>query len=471
MGRIRKERGIEMKKQDRNITIAVIVAMVMIFFSAIFFIDDKELKKDVVEKVTDTVTDIATREMSKEEIESLPSTEIIEQTEEQENAVSNEQEGEETEGFQLQGEIAYEGAKAETWNVELGDYVGLTYYSQLDSRWASKMYSSVGNSNQTIGSSACGPTCASMVVTATKGAITPDTMCDLFVQHGYRSANNGTYFSAFRAVADEFDIGYEETYYLDKAVELLRNNHYVIVSCGNGLFTTGGHFIVLVGIDGDTLKIYDPYLYSGKFSTSTRRGKVTVDGNTVYCSIDNFRNYANYSKFFAFAHDGNVQVNNTRPVTTQAYTRYVNAKIGLNIRNKPNGYIVGGLSNGTAVTVYETDGNWSRIGTNKWVSSNYLTSYMAVASNPVKTISGVKYTTGKYKVNASVLNVRTGPSTKYKIKGYKQLTSNARYQNKRLGNQYTNGLKRGVVTTVIKVRNGFGLTPSGWIALNYCTKM
>lgn len=460
-----------MKKQDRNITIAVIVAMVMIFFSAIFFIDDKELKKDVVEKVTDTVTDIATREMSKEEIESLPSTEIIEQTEEQENAVSNEQEGEETEGFQLQGEIAYEGAKAETWNVELGDYVGLTYYSQLDSRWASKMYSSVGNSNQTIGSSACGPTCASMVVTATKGAITPDTMCDLFVQHGYRSANNGTYFSAFRAVADEFDIGYEETYYLDKAVELLRNNHYVIVSCGNGLFTTGGHFIVLVGIDGDTLKIYDPYLYSGKFSTSTRRGKVTVDGNTVYCSIDNFRNYANYSKFFAFAHDGNVQVNNTRPVTTQAYTRYVNAKIGLNIRNKPNGYIVGGLSNGTAVTVYETDGNWSRIGTNKWVSSNYLTSYMAVASNPVKTISGVKYTTGRYKVNASILNVRTGPSTKYKIKGYKQLTSNARYQNKRLGNQYTNGLKRGVVTTVTKVQNGFGLIPSGWISLNYCTKL
>ena len=237
------------------------------------------------------------------------------------------------------------------------------------------------------------------------------------------------------------------------------------------MFTTGGHFIVLVGIDGDTLKIYDPYLYSGKFSTSTRRGKVTVDGNTVYCSIDNFRNYANYSKFFAFAHDGNVQVNNTRPVTTQAYTRYVNAKKGLNVRNKPNGYIVGGLSNGTAVTVYETDGNWSRIGTNKWVSSNYLTTYMAVASNSVKTISGVKYTTGKYKVNASVLNVRTGPSTKYKIKGYKQLTSNARYQNKRLGNQYTNGLKRGVVTTVIKVRNGFGLIPSGWISLNYCTKL
>ena len=461
-------------EQKRKIILIISAVIVGILGGLGFYkANENSSTNEIVNGVVNEVkNNISTYDMTEQEVKDLPSTEIIEQTEEQENAVSNEQEGEETEGFQLQGEIAYEGAKAETWNVELGDYVGLTYYSQLDSsRWASKMYSSIGNPNQTIGSSGCGPTCASMVVTATKGAITPDTMCDLFVQHGYRSANNGTYFSAFRAVADEFDIGYEETYYLDKAVELLRNNHYVIVSCGNGLFTTGGHFIVLVGIDGDTLKIYDPYLYSGKFSTSTRRGKVTVDGNTVYCSIDNFRNYANYSKFFAFAHDGNVQVNNTRPVTTQAYTRYVNAKKGLNIRNKPNGYIVGGLSNGTAVTVYETDGNWSRIGTNKWVSSNYLTSYMPSTQNTVKTISGVKYTTGKYKVNASVLNVRTGAGTKYRIKGYKQLTANARYQNKRLGNQYTNGLKRGVVTTVTKVQNRFGLTPSGWIALNYCTKM
>lgn len=460
-------------EQKRKIILIISTVIVGILGGLGFYkANENSSTNEIVNGVVNEVkNNISTYDMTEQEVKDLPTTEIIEQTEEQEKAVSNEQEGEETEGFQLQGDIAYEGAKAETWNVELGDYIGLTYYSQLDSRWASKMYSSIGNPNQTIGSSACGPTCASMVVTATKGAITPDTMCDLFVQHGYRSANNGTYFSAFRAVADEFDIEYEETYYLDKAVELLRNNHYVIVSCGNGLFTTGGHFIVLVGIDGDTLKIYDPYLYSGKFSTSTRRGKVTVDGNTVYCSIDNFRNYANYSKFFAFAHDGNVQVNNTRPVTTQAYTRYVNAKIGLNIRNNVNGSIIGSYKYGTAVLVYETRDGWSRVGTNRWVSSNYLTSYMPSTQNTVKTISGVKYTTGKYKVNASVLNVRTGAGTKYKIKGYKQLTANARYQNKRLGNQYTNGLKRGVVTTVTKVRNGFGLTPSGWIALNYCIKI
>ena len=232
-----------------------------------------------------------------------------------------------------------------------------------------------------------------------------------------------------------------------------------------------GHFIVIVGIEGDTLKIYDPYLYSGKFETSTRRGKVTVSGNTVYCSIENFRNYANYQKFFAYSHDGNVTVNNTQPVTTATYTRYVNAKIGLNVRNKANGTRIGGLANGTKVIVAETSGAWSRITSpvNGWVSSNYLSSYSQVGNAVVS--NNTRYRAGTYKVNASVLNVRYGAGTKYKAKTYKQLSANARSQNSRLGNYYTNGYKRGVVCTVTKVSGNWGYTASGWICLDYCTKL
>ena len=97
----------------------------------------------------------------------------------------------------------------------------------------------------------------------------------------------------------------------------------------------------------------------GKFETSTRRGKVIVSGNTVYCSVDNFINYANAKGFFAFAHEGNVTVNNAQSITTATYTRYVKANGGLNVRNAPNGYRISGLTNGTKVTVYETNGNWS----------------------------------------------------------------------------------------------------------------
>ena len=459
-----------MKNKILTMATAILTAVAILVGVYAGYKETGKIDKDKVNEAVDTIVDaINTYEMTDEQVEALPTTEVIEQTEEQENAV---EQTIENESFELQGEIAYEGAKAENWDVELGDYKGLTYYSQLDSRWANKPYTSCNNGSQTIGSSGCAPTCASMIVTATKGAITPDTMCNLFVKYGYRSSNNGTYLSAFRAVADEFDIAYEETYNLDRAVELLRNNHYVAASCANGLFTTGGHLILIVGIDGDTLKIYDPYLYSGKFETSTRRGKVTVSGNTVYCSIDNFRRYANYTRFFAYAHDENVPTNNTKPVVTNTYTRFVKANGGLNVRYSPNGKKVGAIANGTQVTIYSTNGNWSEIGTNRWICSNYLTSYMSNNKKSTTTKSR-SYTTGKYKVTSN-LNVRTGAGTKYARKNYKQLSANARQQNRKLGGEYS-GYRKGVVCIVTKVvySNGYywGKVNSGYICLNYCKKI
>lgn len=249
-----------MKKRNSKILLILSIIVAILAICGICYeLSDKE---EITQPVTEE-SKIQTYEMSEEDIQELPSTEIVEQTEEQEQEVSAEQEVED-EGFELQGEIAYEGDRANTWNVELGDYIGLTYYNQTDSRWRYHMYSSVGDSSQTIGTSGCGPTSAAMIVTATRGAITPDQMGDLFVQYGYRSSNNGTYWSAFRAVADEFNIGYTETSDIQRALQLLQNNNYVVVSVGNGLFTTGGHFIVLTELNGDTITVYDPYLYSRK---------------------------------------------------------------------------------------------------------------------------------------------------------------------------------------------------------------
>ena len=408
------------------------------------------------EKTTEVIAEentVQIYEMSEEEIEELPTTEIVEQTEKQEQEVSAEQEVE-SEEFELQGEIAYNGT-TEYPNISLGNYVGLTYYNQTDSRWRYHQYSSIGDSSQTIGTSGCGPTSASMVVTAIKGTITPPEMGDLFVQYGYRSANNGTYWSAFRWVADVFDIGYQECSSLDTAVDLVRNNNYVIVSVGNGLFTTGGHFIVIVGIEGDTLKIYDPYLYSGKFDTSTRRGKVTVSGNTVYCSISNFRNYANYKGFFAYKHDGNVQ-ENTGNVTTSTYTRYVNTNsLNLNVRNAPNGSVIGSLKKGTQVTVAETNGSWSRITnpTSGWVSSSYLSTSYVSSSNTVgltrktkacylysnSNLTGTRYT---YKANTTVTILSNVSSSvdrvRVNVTGRTAYISTSNYTTS-TGSNYSNG--------------------------------
>ena len=454
------------QNKQRNITLIIISILIGLLGEFGFYETNKdksneEIVNNAIEEVKDYVENASTTE--------IPS---LNETDEQ----SVEVQETESEGFEEQGQVAYEGSE-KTPNVNIGEYAGLTYYSQIDSRWSNKMYSSIGDRSQTIGTSGCGPTSAAMVVSSIKGNITPDSMASLYTQYGYRSANQGTYWSAFRWTADVFNIGYSECYRLDDAVAKLRNNHYIIASCNQGLFTYGGHFIVLTGVEGNYIKVYDPYLYNGKFDVSSRRGKAEVRGNTVYVSIDNFRAYANYQKFFCFKNDRtdvkenttNVVISNTTSsVSNVNYKVRITANSGLNIRaGASTSYKrIGGYSKNQIVTILAESNGFGKTDRG-WIYLAYTRRYTTVAKNT--TVQ--KYATGRYKVNASVLNVRTGPGTNYKIKNYKQLTSNARNQNSRLGNYYTNGLKRGVVTTVTKIQNGFGLTPSGWIALNYCTKM
>ena len=361
------------EKQYRNITLIIVSILVGLLGGFGFYNANKN-------KSNDEIIDSAVNEVL-DYIDNKSSTEIPSLTETDEQSLEVQET--ESEGFEEQGIIAYNGSE-KTPNIQLGEYAGLTYYSQIDSRWKNLMYSSIGNTSQTIGTSGCGPTSTAMVVSSIKGNITPDQMANLYTQYGYRSANQGTYWSAFKWTADVFDIGYSECYKLDDAVAKLKDNHYIIASCNQGLFTYGGHFIVLTGIEGNYIKVYDPYLYNGKFDVASRRGKATVSGNTVYVSIDNFRNYANYQKFFCFKNDRTeIKENTTTTVVTDNTTSNVNtvnyqvritANSGLNIRaGASTSYArVGGYVKGSIVTILaesngfgKTDKGWISLA-NMW---------------------------------------------------------------------------------------------------------
>lgn len=313
------------------------------------------------------------------------STEIPILTEEDEQTVEVQET--EAEGFEEQGIIAYNGAE-KTPNVQLGDYSGLTYYSQIDNRWKNKMYSSVGNTAQTIGTSGCGPAATAMVVSSIKGNITPDQMADLYMKYGYRSANQGTYWSAFKWTADVFDIGYSEYYKLDDAIAKLKDNHYIIASCNQGLFTYGGHFVVMVGLEGNYIKIFDSYLYNGKYDTASRRGKAIVKGNTTYVSIQDFRQYANYKKFFCFKNERtNVNENNNTSDNANSGTSKVNYQVkitansGLNIRaGASTSYPrFGGYAKGTIVTILAESNGFGKTDRG-WISLNYTSTNIGNSS-------------------------------------------------------------------------------------------
>lgn len=267
-----------------------------------------------------------------EQQQELSSNQIIESSEDEEAAVIDEG-ALENDGTAEHGEYAWNGdAKAGEGLSLLGACQGLTYYNQADSRWANKLYTSTGDKSQTMASSACGPTAAAMVVSSSKGAILPTTMASLFVDNGYRTANNGTAWACWPFVADYF--GFDEYYTTtsdSKMLSYLKTDknkdgvadYFVVASVGSGLWTTGGHYIVLVGDDDGVITVYDPYLYSGKYNTASRRAAgVIVDGNAALVTEANFKKYSNVVQYWVFSNDNDekTQGNTNKPAAVKYKT-------------------------------------------------------------------------------------------------------------------------------------------------------
>ncbi len=304
-----------------------------------------------------------------------------------------------------QEDISYDGTNTGKGKALLGDCTGLTYYNQADSRWAKTPYTSSKNKTQTIKSSGCGPTSAAMVVSSSKGVILPTTMAKLFVDNGYRTKSNGTAWSAWSFVADYFNFKeYATTSNIDKALSYLKTDknkdgvpdYFVVASCNYGLFTTSGHYIVLVGYNDGTISVYDPYSYVGKFSTPSRSAAgAKLSGNTVFVSKKNFKKYGNTVNYWIFSNDYVKKTTKTK----KSVTKYVATKSqALNVRAKANksSKVLTQLKKGTKVTVTKVSGSWSYISSpaKGWVSTAYLSSTKVVADKPKKVT--YKTTVGKH---------------------------------------------------------------------------
>ena len=173
------------------------------------------------------------------------------------------------------------------------------YYSQADPRWAQYPYPAPGYEDATVKSGGCGPTCAAMVVSSAGEVIYPDAMADICEQEGFR-VSGGTSWDLFQYVADCWKLETREVHSSYEAFDACSEGFFVVANVGPGLWTTGGHYILLVGTRGDEIEVYDPYLYPGKFDQYGREGKVSVEGVSCFVQIDVFKEYSECKRFYAY---------------------------------------------------------------------------------------------------------------------------------------------------------------------------
>lgn len=135
----------------------------------------------------------------------------------------------------------------------------IPHYLQTD-------YGNIPYGGGSIASSGCGPTSFAMIASyLTDTTITPaDAVA--WCGNSYYMPGVGTYWSYFQAAANHFGCGsVTQTSDANQVLQALSEGHPVISSQRAGLFTSGGHFIVLRGVTADNkVLVNDPNDNSSK---------------------------------------------------------------------------------------------------------------------------------------------------------------------------------------------------------------
>ncbi|MDD2377192.1 MAG: M23 family metallopeptidase [Clostridia bacterium] len=154
-----------------------------------------------------------------------------------------------------------------------------------------------------------------------------------------------------------------------------------------------------------------------------------------------------------------------------AHLKSINVSVGQNVSPETIIGVMGstGMSTGphTHIEIREYDLNNNLI--KKLNPANYMGipniigSYDSSNYRIILDVNSKVYTLGKYKVNSSNgINVRIGPGTNYRIKKIKELSADA---------QSKGGYVNGTIFNVFEIQSSWGRTPSGWVSLDYATKL
>lgn len=162
----------------------------------------------------------------------------------------------------------------------------LTGFLCNQNEYGSLSYPAKGYEKATIKSGGCGVCSAVNAVGALTGKCVPvRVMRDLAVKGGARVSGGTDMRRLLALVAQSYGISWRSSSSVDELRAHLKGGGVAICNAaGRGMFSTGGHYIVALGLVGDKVCIADPGMYTGKYSTGKRKPYVTVSGDLIFAS-------------------------------------------------------------------------------------------------------------------------------------------------------------------------------------------
>lgn len=135
----------------------------------------------------------------------------------------------------------------------------VVYYNQLDKQYCNKPY---GTDN--IGGYGCGPTSMAIVVSSlTDKTVDPVAMSKWAYENGYWCSKSGSYHSLIPGAAKHWGLPVEGCTASEpqRIVDALSSGKLVVALMTKGHFTSGGHFMVLRGVQDGKILVADPASY------------------------------------------------------------------------------------------------------------------------------------------------------------------------------------------------------------------
>ena len=181
------------------------------------------------------------------------------------------------------------------------------FYCQLDH--PEMPYPSPTSPHGTIADNGCGVCAASMLVENMLGLpFSLEESAKLATACGAREGFGTDFFFFAKALAERFPLAVTDTEDAAEAMAFLRAGRGMVVANTygdregyTGVFSDGGHYILLIAAQGSDVAVLDSCYRPGRYDVPGRAGKVRMEGNVAWADASIIRDDCRERPFFLFS--------------------------------------------------------------------------------------------------------------------------------------------------------------------------